>query len=209
MLISVILLSMKVKKIKNQIIVFANHHSGMITSEMAKANNIHNATLAYWVKKGLLEKTGRGVFVFADAFEDEFVKYQSIYKKGIYSLQSALFLLGMTDRTPSRFSMTFSSHYNITTPKQMGILCNQVNNDFYEIGKKRLKTPLGNDVFAYNAERTLCDILKKTNNVDIETVTTAFKMYVNNKEKDLNLLSEYSKIFHVEKKVRTYMEVLL
>ena len=200
---------MKVKKSTNKILDLANQNNGILTSRFARNNDIKNASLAYWAKKGVLEKSDRGVFILADSIEDEFVKYQSIYKKGIYSLQSALFLLGLSDRTPFNYTMTFPSHYNISSPKKKGIMCNQVKENFYDTGKIRLKTPFNNEVISYNAERTLCDILKTTNQVDIETVTTAFKMYAKMKNKDLNRLGEYSKLFHVEKKVRSYMEVLL
>ena len=191
------------------ILKLAKANGGTITTAFANEHNIKNATLAYWLKKGLLEKTERGVYVLAEHIEDEFITFQSVYKKGIYSLQSALFLLSLTDRTPYNFSMTFPARYNISSPKRKGIFCTQVTESLYEVGKTILKTPCGNEVFAYNAERTLCDILKTRNQTDIETVTTAFKMYAHSKEQNLHLLSEYSKLFHVEKKLRAYMEVLL
>ena len=194
---------------KDVILNLAENNAGIITSAIANKHNINNSTLAYWLKKGLLEKTERGVYVLAEHIEDEFITFQSVYKKGIYSLQSALFLLSLTDRTPYNFSMTFPARYNISSPKRKGIFCTQVTESLYEVGKTILKTPCGNEVFAYNAERTLCDILKTRNQTDIETVTTAFKMYAHSKEQNLHLLSEYSKLFHVEKKVRAYMEVLL
>lgn len=184
-------------------------NGGIVTSPLAKKNNINAASLSYWTKKGVLEKVERGVYVLADSIEDEFVKFQTIYKKGIFSLQSALFLLSLTDRTPFNFTMTFPSHYNVTSPKRKGIVCKQVKEELFETGKISVKTPFGNNVFCYNAERTLCDIIKTTNQVDIETLTTAFKMYAQQKNKNLHLLSEYSKLFHVEKKIRSYMEVLL
>lgn len=192
-----------------QISSFFKANGEIVTSEFARKNNINTASLSYWVKKGALEKTDRGVYVFAGAIEDEFVKYQAIYKKGIYSLQSALFLLSLSDRTPSSFTMTFPSHYNVTSPKRKGIICNQVKEKFFEIGKINVKTPFGNEVMCYNAERTLCDISKTKNQIDIETLTSAFKMYSIQKNRNLHLLAEYSKIFHVEKKIRSYMEVLL
>lgn len=188
---------------------FFKSNGNIVSADFAKRNNINSATLAYWTKKGVLEKVERGVFILSNSIEDEFVKYQAIYKKGIYSLQSALYLLLLTDRTPFNFTMTFPSHYNVSAPKRKGIICNQVKEEFFELGKTSAKTIFGNTVFCYNAERTLCDIIKKTNNVDIETITTAFKMYATYKNKNLQNLAEYSKIFHVEKKIRSYMEVLL
>lgn len=61
----------------------------------------------------------------------------------------------------------------------------------------------------YNAERVLCDILRPRNHVDIQIVTAAFKRYAGRKDKNIPVLSEYAKVFKVERKLRAYLEVLL
>jgi hypothetical protein len=72
-----------------------------------------------------------------------------------------------------------------------------------------VKTPGGNIVKAYNAERTLCDILRPRNHVDVQIVTDAFKRYTGRKEKNIPLLSEYARMLKVEYRLRSYLEVLL
>lgn len=79
----------------------------------------------------------------------------------------------------------------------------------YELGIITVKTPSGNPVKAYNIERTLCDILRKHNNLDIQIVSDAFKRYAKSSNKDIPRLSQYAKKFRVEKKLRAYLEVLL
>ena len=61
----------------------------------------------------------------------------------------------------------------------------------------------------YNAERTVCDIIRSRNRLDEETVISAIKNYAVSKEKDLNLLAEYATMFGIEKILKRYMEVLL
>ena len=61
----------------------------------------------------------------------------------------------------------------------------------------------------YSAERTLCDILKPSNHVDVQVITNAFKQYAARKEKNIPLLSEYAVILHVKDRLRAYLEVLL
>lgn len=58
-------------------------------------------------------------------------------------------------------------------------------------------------------ERTLCDILRKRGGTDTGIITEAFKRYAARKDKNIPLLSEYAKKFHIEEKVRVYLEVLL
>jgi hypothetical protein len=44
---------------------------------------------------------------------------------------------------------------------------------------------------------------------DIQTITYAIKTYVGRKEKNIPKLIQLAKTFHVEKKLRAYLEVLL
>lgn len=192
-----------------EIIDFAKRNNGIVTSAMVSSAGFSRGCLKYLSDTGKLEKTARGVYVIPSVWEDEFVNIQNRFKKGIFSLETALFLWELTDRTPIKFHMTFPQTYNLTSPKNEGIICNSVVKSIYDLGITDVKTPSGNTVKAYNIERTLCDILKKCNHSDIQIITDAFKQYVHHRDKNIPLLSEYSKILKVEKKLRTYLEVLL
>ena len=71
------------------------------------------------------------------------------------------------------------------------------------------KTTLGNEVRCYDAERTICDLLRSRSRIDEETVIIAVKNYVACKNKDLNRLAVYAEKFKVSKVLKRYMEVLL
>jgi hypothetical protein len=79
----------------------------------------------------------------------------------------------------------------------------------YSIGVIKVSTPAGNPVNIYGVERTLCDILRGHSNTDIQIVSEAFKRYAKSTNKNIPILSEYAKIFRVEKRLRTYLEVLI
>jgi len=193
----------------NQILELAKQNNGVITASMVVDAGFARGSLKYLVDTGLLDRSSRGVYTLPETWEDEFVSTQTRYKRGIYSLDTALFLCDLTDRTPLRFNMAFPATYNLTNPKQDGILCRGSKEPYYSLGITEKTTPGGNKVKCYSAERTLCDILKPANHVDVQVVTNAFKQYVARKEKNIPLLSEYAVILHVEKKLRTYLEVLL
>ena len=105
--------------------------------------------------------------------------------------------------------MTFPANYNLTGAKKENVRCSQVIDSLYEVGLTETETPAHNIVRVYNRERTLCDILKKSKQTDIQLITQAFKEYAKLPDKNIVLLSEYSKLFRVSKKVRSYLEVLL
>ena len=192
-----------------EIINMAEENNGVITTAMVVDAGFSRGILKYLVDRGKLEKATRGVYTLPDAWEDEFVNLQSRYKKGIFSMETALFLCGLTDRTPGKYHMTFPAAYNLSGPKKEGVLCSGSKEPYYSLGIIEVATPGGNTVKAYSAERTLCDILKTRNHVDIQIVTDAFKKYTVEIERNIPVLSEYARLLAVEKRLRAYLEVLL
>ena len=192
-----------------KILKIAQQNNRIITTEMVTAIGIPRGSLKYLADRGELERTSRGVYTVPGVWEDEFVNLQSRYKRGIFSLSTALFLCDLTDRTPEKYHMTFPGTYNLSGPKAEGILCCSAKEPFYSLGIEKMLTPGGNAVRAYSAERTLCDILRTKNHTDIQIVSEAFKRYVADKKKNIPMLSEYARLLKVEEKLRSYLEVLL
>lgn len=192
-----------------QILDMAKQNNGVVTSSMVVEAGFSRGSLKYLADLGKLEKTVRGIYILPDVWEDEFVSLQERFKRGIYSLETALFLWNLTDRTPGIFHMTFPGTYNLSKPKAEGILCSGAKEPYYSLGITKAQTPSGNAVAVYDAERTLCDVLRSRNRVDVGLVTDAFKRYAAQREKNIPLLSQYAKTLKVEQKLRSYLEVLL
>ncbi len=192
-----------------QILQIAYDNNGVVTTAQVREAGISREYLRLLVKKGMLERSERGVYIIPTLLDDEMFNLQMRIKRGIFSHETALFLLDLSDRTPSFFSMTFPLNYNTTKLKSENVKYYRVKNDHYDLGSISSKSPGGNPVRLYNAERTLCDILKRRSNTDIQIITDAFKRYANLNNKDIPLLSNYSKIFRVETRVRAYLEILL
>lgn len=215
LLVFFIIISGKVKKGSGvmrdtqKLLELAKQNNGIITAAMVSRAGISRGILKYLSDTGELEKASRGVYTLPDVWEDEFVNVQSRFKRGIFSLETALFLCDLTDRTPGRFHMVFPASYNLSGPKQEGILCRSAKEPLYSLGTADLKTPGGNIVRGYCAERSLCDVLRPRNHTDVQVVTDAFKTYASRKEKNIPLLSEYAHKLRVEERLRYYLEVLL
>jgi predicted transcriptional regulator of viral defense system len=158
---------------------------------------------------GEIEKVSRGVYVSPDVFEDEMYILGKKRHAIIYSHETALFLHDLTDRDPIAYSVTVPSGYNTKTLCEKGILVHYIKKDLHSIGKIEMPTSFGNKIFAYDMERTICDVLKNKNKMDIAVLTDAVKRYSRKKDKDLNKLMQYAEIFKVTNLVRNYMEVLL
>ena len=194
----------------HNIMELVRNNNGFITTTMVVEAGYYRGSLKYLVDTGQLEKASRGVYTLPEVFEDEFINIQSRYKRGIFSLDTALFLCDLTDKTPCRYHMTFPYTYNLTKPKENGVLCSSAREPFYSLGVEEITSPSGNKIRAYSAERTLCDILCPKNHVDVQVIATAFRRYISRLDRNIPLLSYYAKKLKcVESKLRAYLEVLL
>ncbi len=191
------------------IIELAQQHGGTLTSKMVTAHGLLRGSLKHLESRGHLLKVSRGVYTLPEAFDDELLAQQSRYSRGIFALETALYLANLSDRTPQRYHMVFPESYNLTSPKLEGIPCSTQVEKLYQTGIVTIKSPHGNDVRAYCPERTLCDILRPRNRVDIQVIAEAFKRYMRLPTRNIALLADYAKLLRVERKVQSYLEVLL
>lgn len=181
---------------------------GIITAEQVTDAGVHRSVLKEFVDDGNLYRFGRGLYVCSNTWEGDFYLLQRKYKRGIYSHDTALYLLGYSDRTPAKYTMTFPKGYNTPSLKQENINIKRVVPENYSFGVIELNSPCGNPIRVYDLERTLCDILRGSGS-DIQVVVAAMKKYAASKEKDIHKLMQYAERLRVKPKVLRYMEVLL
>lgn len=182
--------------------------NGIITSAQVTEAGLHRSTLQQLVKDGEIYRFGRGLYVRSNSWEDDFYLLQKKYGRGIYSHDTALYLLGYSDRTPAKYTMTFPKGYNAPSLKQETIIIKRVVPENYEFGQIQIKSPAGNLIRTYDLERTLCDILRG-NGSDIQIITDAMKRYAASGEKNIHKLIQYAERLRVRPKVLRYLEVLL
>ncbi len=181
---------------------------GTITAGQVTKAGLHRSVLRELVESGEIYRFGRGLYVRSDVWEDDFYLLQRKYGRGIYSHDTALYLLGYSDRTPARYTMTFPKGYNAPSLKQESLIIKRVMPENYELGRIEIESPSGNSIRIYDLERTLCDILRG-NGSDIHIIGESMKRYVTSKDKNVHKLMQYAERLHVKPKVLRYMEVLL
>lgn len=182
--------------------------SGIISTQEISAENISREILNKFIQNGELTRFGRGLYTINSAWEDDFFSLQQKYSKGVYSHDTALYLLGYSDRTPSIYSMTFPKGYNSPSIKQENVKVIRVIPENYDLSIIETQSPSNNPIRIYNLERTLCDILRGKGS-DIQIINAAMKKYAHSKCKNINLLIQYAEQLKVKDKILRYMEVLL
>ena len=180
----------------------------LLTSDLIKYG-IPRTYLSILEKNSEIQRISRGVYSAANYIVDEMVSIQARYKGAIFSHETALYLLELTDRTPLFYSVTVPAVYNATPLKASGAKVYFVNRGLYLLGSITMKSPHGNDIKTFNLERTICDVLRSRNQIDVQFVNEALKKYVIHKDRNIDQLYNYAKQFRIQKIVRETIEVLL
>ncbi len=181
--------------------------NGLIRVSDIESSGGDRHALKKYVEDNSIVRVGRGLYQIADQWEDELYILSLKYSRGIISHETALYIHGFTDRTPSRYTLTFPRGYNAPSLKNENVQIKRVKKENYDLGIIDGKSFYGNPVRLYNIERTLCDIVRGEGS-DIQIVLDAMKRYAKYENKNINLLFEYAEQLHVKKKILRYMEIL-
>ncbi|MDL2300861.1 type IV toxin-antitoxin system AbiEi family antitoxin domain-containing protein [Lachnospiraceae bacterium OttesenSCG-928-D06] len=167
------------------------------------------ALLSKYVKEGLLERSRQGVYILPNSVHDDMYTLMLRSEKIIFSHDTALFLNGLSERTPFEHSVTIPSNAVLSDILREDCNCYYIKPELFELGMISQGTTFGNVVRCYDAERTICDLLRSRNRMDEDTVISGIKKYAAFNNKDLNRLAVYADKFRVGKILKQYMEVLL
>ena len=188
------------KILTNSIKQIMEINNGVISSRMIEPLEISRQYLSVLEGNNEIEKVSRGIYLSPDVFEDSFYSFQLKYKKAIFSHMNALYFFGMTEEFPYNYTVTVPQSYHVDSINEK---CNvfYVADNVLELGLCEVETPNGNKVRAYDLERSICDIIRSKNRMDLEQVKKTIRQYMKSKDKDMSKLSEYSKKMGIYKQV--------
>ena len=187
----------------------SKNNGGIIETKIAAKHGISKAILYKLCRENKIQRIVKGQYILPDDMQDELLSISKRSEKIIFSHETALFLHGISDRTPFEHTITAPSGCIPSTSIKAECKVYYIKQELFFLGKTILKTPAGNSVPAYDMERTICDIIRSRNKLGTETFLAALKQYAANQKKDLNKLNSYAKKMRVSNILRQYLEVLL
>lgn len=194
---------------RNELASIAKEHGGIVETRVAIAHGISKAMLSKLCKAGEIHRVAQGQYILPEEMQDELLSISKRSEQIIFSHETALFLHGISDRTPFEHTITVPSNYTPSVVTKAACKIYYIKPELFELGKTLLKTPSGNEVLAYDLERTICDCIRSRNRMGTETFLAALKRYAASPKKDLNKLNSYAKKMRVANVLRQYLEVLL
>ena len=184
---------------------------GLFRTADFEASGIPRSYLSQLEKEGRIEKIAWGVYSASQTLliPDEMHALQLRNQQAVFSHETALYLHGLSVRSPLNYSVTLPSGYHSEKLKEIGCKVYFVKAELHRLGQTTLPSSQDNQLQIYDLERTLCDVIRSRSRIDSQIFTDAVKGYVKKTDKNLSRLTEYARQFGVTKLVRQYIEVLL
>ncbi len=187
----------------------SEQNGNIITTQAAETAGVSRAMLSKLSKQGKLQRITQGQYMLAQEMPDELLSLSLRTQHLVFSHETALFLHGISDRTPFVHSITVPTGIGVSPSLQEECKVYRIKPEWSDLGRTTMPTPLGNPVPCYNLERTLCDLIRSRNKMGTETFLAALKQYAAHPKKNLNRLNTYAKKMGLTTLVRQYLEVLL
>lgn len=193
----------------NKIAEMAEQNDGLIKTGMVEKAGIGRYMLKRYLDAGKLVRVRKGIYVLGEGLADEYALLQAQCSKAVFSYGTALYLWGMSDRVPHNIDITIPQGTNLTRLRKDNpdLRCHYVQPELYELGISQVQSPQGGAVQLYDKERCICDLIRHKDQIEMQLYTQSIQEYFKNQPNRRKLL-KYGKLFGIEEKIRTYMEVL-
>lgn len=199
---------MDILDIKKRLIYDAfEDNNGLLNFNQVKQLGLSYYTLNVMLANEEIYSDERGLYSLPNVYVDEWFGIQHRFPKGIFSLDSALWLHGLSLTVPFQPTLSFPYGTNTKNIKQNNILP-IVLRSYYDIGIEQLERQPKQNIFVYSRERTLAECLRPIYKMDIQLISTAFQIYFKSDQHNLDGLYYYGKLFKVTRKLQSYIEVL-
>lgn len=186
-----------------------DENAGYLKVSDAVRAGVSRPYISQYVKSRGLERVASGLYQSKDAWPDGMYVIQARYPQAIFSHESALYLLGLAERAPVRHSLTLKAGASASRLSKQGVKVYKVKPELFGLGLSEAESPTGHLLRTYDAERTVCDLVRSRSSVEIQDMQSALKEYIRTRDKDIPKLIGYAEALSVDRAVLQYLEVLL
>ncbi len=171
----------------------------------ARKLGVHSSVLSYYVKQGIIDSIGHGVYRGKNAkvnvsfeWEDLIVISKSV-PNAVICLTSALAIYDLTEEIPRRHWMAIPN--STTSPMRKNTVFKRMRD--IDTGKINYQLD-GETITIFDRERTIIDAFRF---LSLETAIKSLKMGIDSNKIDLNKIMKYAQKFNV--KIEPYIHSLM
>lgn len=184
-------------------------NGGYLLTASVQNAGISRTYLMRYVRERDMERVEQGIYISQDTWPDPLYILQMKNAGVIFSHETALYLHGLMEHEPSRIFVSVKRGYNATHLINRGIKPFFIRHDYFETGVTTARTTYGNEVRLYDIDRTVCDIVQRKEDMDVQVFQTAMKEYMAGDQKNIPRLMAYAKALGIDRRMRDYTEMLL
>ena len=192
---------------KKQIEQHLENSGGIITASYCRSKKIPTVYLSRLVREGDLQRVAEGLYISEEGMYDDYYYFQYRFKKAVFSYETALHLLGATDKIPQDMDVTVYYSYKFNKAP-FGVNVHYVNKEIHGLGVVEARTMFNNPVRVYSYERTLCDFIAHEDKMDREVYVKLIRSYSKYAKRDIQALYEIATRMGIDKEVKALMEVV-
>jgi predicted transcriptional regulator of viral defense system len=182
---------------------------GYLFSKAVIDLGISKTYFAEYAKKNKLERVAQGIYISPGTWQDDLYILCLRNLKAVLSHETALQIHGLMEHEAGRIHVTVEYRYNATHLRVKDICVHQVKPEILSLGLSKGETVFGNSVVVYDKERTLCDIVKRRKEMDVQVFKYAIKEYIKCIDKNLGNLMRYASLLGIDEEMQKYTEVML
>ncbi len=186
-------------------------HGGQMRMSEALAEGISRYMLYSLRDKGLIEQVTRGVYRLADLppiGNPDLVTVALRFPNAVICLVSALAWHGLTTQVPHEVSVAVSRSSRTPSLDFPPVRAHKFADAVFNAGVEEHQID-GVSVRIYSPEKTLADCFKFRNQIGMDVVLEALKLYKSQKKFSPGAVLEYAKLCRVDKVMWPYLEALL
>ena len=193
---------------QTEIIEYLKRNNGILSYREVKEAGLSYRTYRKMIEQEELEPLGKGLYGLAEYYMDDWYLIQLRNPKGVYALDTALWLHGLSLTVPFEKTMMFPYGVNTSTIKQAQEVKPVVTRTNFDVGIVEVERQKGQRIRIYEIERTLVECLRPVYKMDVQLIAQAFKLYFQKDSVNYQKLMYYAKLFRVTEKIYSYIEVL-
>ena len=118
----------------NIIFEMLEKNNGFVTTAQVTEAGVQRRILSELAAAKKIVRVVRGIYALPNVWEDEMYFLQYRHSKCIFSNETALYLHGLSDRTPQKYTVTVPHGYNATDLKRNNVKVKFTKHEIYDIG---------------------------------------------------------------------------
>ena len=188
--------------------IFSDYGYVMTTAQLTNEKLFYR-DIQRMLEQGLIERIKRGCYHWVDDYgTSEVVIVNRLFPDTVLCMETALFYYRYSDRNPAEWNITIDKN---TSRKRTNIdypfiKAYRVEPELLSIGKTKGEIDF-QEVYIYDRDRTICDVLRNMNKMDKEIFNKAIQGYVKDQKKNIPNLMQYAKTLRVQKRVKDLVGV--